>query len=143
VLSDLLGTWRLVSFETRDSDGASNKPLGSDARGVLSYDASGNFPVQVARPGRPNFASGDLLDGTDDEIRAAYAGYAAYFGAYDVNEAQGYLTHNVDESLFPNWKGVPQKRFFELSEYSLTLTAPPLIISGREVTGVLVWERAS
>jgi hypothetical protein len=60
-----------------------------------------------------------------------------------VNDADGYLTHNVDVSLFPNWRGVPQRRFFALSEDTLTLTALPTPFGGREVTAVLVWERDS
>ena len=141
--SDLVGTWRLVSLETRSSDGASTRPFGSDPSGVLAYDSAGNFSVQLARSGRPHFASGDIQDGADDEIRGAYTGYVAYFGAYDVNEAQGYIIHNVDVSLFPNWEGIQQQRFFALYEDTLTLTTPPMPFGGREVRGALVWERAS
>jgi len=140
--SDLVGTWRLLSFEM-SSDGGSSQPFGSDPSGVLVYDAKGNFSVQLARSGRPEFASGDMRDGTDDEIRAAYTGYIAYFGAYKVNVAEGYLTHKVAVSLFPNWQGVPQRRFFALSEDTLTLTTLPTPFGGREVTALLVWERAS
>ena len=143
LLSDLVGTWRLLSFEARVSGGGSSQPFGSDPIGVLVYDSAGNFSVQLARSGRPEFLSGDMQDGTDDEIRAAYTGYIAYFGAYDVNEAEGYLTHKVDVSLFPNWQGVPQQRFFALSGNTLTLTTPPTPFGGREVRGVLVWERVS
>jgi hypothetical protein len=142
-LSDLVGTWRLLSFEAHVSGGESSQPFGSDPEGSLVYDSAGNFSVQVARSGRPHFASDDMQDGTADEIRGAYLGYIAYFGAYDVNEAEGYLTHKVDVSLFPNWQGVPQQRFFALSGNTLTLTTPPTPFGGREVTGVLVWERAS
>ena len=143
MLSDLLGTWRLLSFEMRPSEGAFSQPFGVDPCGVLIYDANGNFSVQLARSERPEFASGDMRDGTDDEIRAAYTGYIAYFGVYDVNEADSYVTHKVDMSLFPNWQGFPQRRFFALSEDTLTLTTPPTPFGGREVTAVLVRERAS
>jgi hypothetical protein len=143
VLSGLVGTWRLLSFDTRSPDGVSSQPFGSDPSGVIVYDSFGNFSVQLARAGRPEFGSGDIQDGTADEIRAAYAGYIAYFGTYDVNEAEGHLTHKVDVSLFPNWEGVPQRRFYALSEDTLTLTTPPTPFGGREITGVLVWERAS
>jgi len=143
VLSDLVGTWRLLSFETRSSDGVSSEPFGIDPSGILTYDSAGNFSVQLARPERPEFASDDMQVGADDEIRAAYTGYAAYFGAYDVNESEGFLTHNVDVSLYPNWQGLPQRRFFALSGDTLTLTTSPMPFGGREIIGVLVWERAS
>ena len=141
MLLDLLGTWRLLSFEMRPSEGASSQPFGVDPCGVLIYDANGNLSVQLARSERPEFASGDIRDGTDDEIRAAYTGYIAYFGVYEVNEADSYVTHKVDVSLFPNWQGVPQRRFFALSEDTLMLTTPPTPFGGRAVTAVLVWER--
>ena len=35
----LLGTWRLVSFEARDSKGQLQYPLGQDVSGLLGYDA--------------------------------------------------------------------------------------------------------
>ncbi len=143
MLSGLLGTWRLLSFELRSPDGAASLPFGSDPNGILIYDSLGNFSVQLARAERPEFASDDMQVGTDDEIRAAYTGYAAYFGTYDVNESEGFLTHNVDVSLYPNWQGLPQRRFFDLSGDTLTLTTPPMPFGGRVVTGVLVWERAS
>jgi len=142
-LSDLLGTWRLLSFETRSPDGVSSQSFGSDPSGILMYDSVGNFSVQLARLERPEFASDDMQVGADDEIRVAYTGYAAYFGAYDVNEPEGFLTHNVDVSLYPNWQGLPQRRFFALPGDTLTLTTPPVPFGGREITGVLVWERAS
>ena len=54
---------------------------------MLIYDGNGNFSVQLARSERAEFASGDMWDGTDDEIRAACTGYIVYEGVYEVNEA--------------------------------------------------------
>jgi hypothetical protein len=71
----LLGTWRILSFEMRSPEAASSQPFGGDPCGLLIYDANGNFSVQLARSERPEFASGDMRDGTDDEIRATYTGY--------------------------------------------------------------------
>ena len=143
MLSGLLETCRFLSFEMRPSEGASSQPFGVDPCGVLIYDGNGNFSVQLARSERPEFASGDMWDGTDDEIRAACTGYIVYEGVYEVNEADSYVTHKVDMSLFPNWQGVPQRRFFALSEDRLTLSTLPTPFGGRDVTAVLVWERVS
>ena len=140
--ADLLGTWRLVSFELRLSSGQTTYPFGKDAHGLLVYDAGGNFSVQLGRLDRPWFASGDMLRGTAHEMAAAYNGYIAYCGTYVVDKAEEYLTHQVRLSLFPNWNGRPQRRYFELSGGTLTLSTPPTPFGGHEVTGVLVWERA-
>jgi len=68
------GTWRLVSYESRDSAGKVEYPWGRDAIGRLSYDARNNMSAMLMKPGRPLFASQDLRRGTDAEVRAAYLG---------------------------------------------------------------------
>jgi len=140
---EFIGTWNLVSFETRNSDGAVTYSFGEDAEGVLVYDASRNFAGQVSRNDRPHFGSSDIRDGSIEEIRAAYAGYIAYFGKFEIDEAERYLIHRVQESLFPNWRGDSQKRYYELSDRRLVLQAPPTPFRGENVTGVLVWRRAT
>jgi hypothetical protein len=92
-------------------------------------------------PDRPLFLSGDLLKGAPEEIKAAYEGYTAYFGTYEVNEQEGTVTHRVRGSLFPNWVGQEQKRFFEFSGNGPALKTPPIRAAGAMVTGILVWER--
>jgi hypothetical protein len=97
--------------------------------------------AQIMRPGRPPFASGDRQRGTDAEVRAAHDGYLAYWGTWDVDPARGTVTHHVRGSLFPNWVGQDQVRAFTLDGDRLTLRTPPLRQGGREVVGVLAWER--
>ena len=143
VEKDLIGAWKLVSFELRHARGGTTHPFGEDVGGVLTYDAEGNFSVQIARADRPPFASGDMQGGTDDEIRSAYLGYIAYFGSYEVNERERYVVHHVRHSLFPNWEGGPQRRYLELSGDSLVLSTPPVPWGGESITGVLTWERTS
>ena len=136
-----MGAWTLASFEVRRSDGETIYPFGPDAKGLLIYDAQGNFSVQVGEAGRPEFTSGDMRDGTDAQVRAACEGYIAYYGTYRVNAEQGYLVHEVRLSLFPNWSGQVQKRYYDLSADRLTLTTPPTPFGEAEVVGVLTWKR--
>ena len=138
---NLIGAWTLVSFEVRGSDGPTSHPFDQDSQGLLIYDAEGNFSVQVGRAGRPKFSSGNMGDGTDSEVRSAYEGYIAYFGTYRVNDAEGYLTHDVELSLFPNWSGHAQKRYFELSAEGLTLTTPPTTFVLPKGVGGVTWKR--
>ncbi|MCH8206430.1 MAG: lipocalin-like domain-containing protein [Chloroflexi bacterium] len=139
---DFVGTWKLVSFELRLSDGETTSPFGKDAGGVLIYDARGNFSVQVMRQERPSFASGDMQDGTDEELRSAMGGYVAYYGTYEIDEAARTMIHNVEGSLFPNFIGSPLTRLFELSGDRLTLRSPPMPFGGRDVRTVLTLQRA-
>ena len=80
---DLVGTWRLVSYEARDSKGQIQYPLGEGVSGQLIYDAAGNMSAHVMRNDRPLFAANDSARGTDAEVRAAFEGYTSYFGTYN------------------------------------------------------------
>jgi len=136
-----IGTWKLVSSEHRRLDGKLAYSKGRDAVGTLMYDASGHMSVQVMRPDRPVFASGDRLKGTPEEIKSAFERFVAYYGTYEVNEEEGTVTHYLEGSLFPNWVGTDLKRFFEFSGNQLTLSTPSMPMGGQQVTGVLLWER--
>jgi len=138
---NFVGMWKLVSYEFRLLDGQEVYPYGRDAVGILMYSAGGHMCVQIMRAHRLNFASGDRLMGTAEEIKSAYEGYAAYYGTYEVNPEEGTVTHRVEGNLFPNWVGVDQKRFFELSNNMLTLSTPEVRLGGQQMTGVLHWKR--
>ena len=138
-----VGAWNLVSFESWVSDGETTYPFGRDAEGTLIYEAGGIFSAQVMQKGRPEFESGDLLNGTVGEISSAYKGYIAYFGTYVVDEAEGIMTHHVRGSLFPNFVSGTQTRYFKFTDGQMTLSTPALPFGGQSVSAVLVWERAS
>ena len=139
--SPLVGTWRLVSFESRDATGAITQPMGSDAVGQLVYDADGNMSVHLMRANRTSFVSGDRLKGTDQEVRAAFEGYHAYFGRYSVDDGAHTVTHQVLGGSFPNLIGTEQVRVFSLAGRRLTLSTPAIKVGGRSVASTLIWER--
>ena len=136
-----VGTWKLITSEFRRSDGTSVSVFGSDASGMIIYDAHGHMAGQIMRAGRPNFASNDQQNGTLEETKAAVDGYIAYFGDYVVDENEKSVTHQTKGSLYPNLVGKDQKRFYSFSGNQLTLTTPPIKLGGVIVTGVLLWER--
>jgi hypothetical protein len=136
-----IGTWRLVSSEFRRSDDTIVYPYGEDAIGLLIYAATGQMAVQLLRAHRPLFAAGDPYRGTPEEIKAAFEGYIAYFGSYEVNEAEGVVTHHVHGASFPNWIGGDQQRFFAFAGNQLILSTPPILAGTSTMTGVLIWER--
>ena len=140
-VSRFIGSWRLISYRAIMPDGSRRDPLGKEPLGRLTYDDQGHVSVQFGRRGRARFASEELRGGTLEEMKAAFHGYVAYFGGYRVDEAAGLVTHHVLGSLFPNWEGQDQKRFFELDGDRLTLTTPPTPAAGGMVTLVLDWER--
>ena len=138
-----VGTWKLVLYELNVSGGEVNYPFGLDAVGWLVYDINGHMFVQVMCLDRATFASGDRLRGTLEETKSAFEGYLAYFGTYEVNEEQRTVTHHIEGSLFPNWVGTAQKRFFEFTDDQLTLKSPPILVDGKQQTGRIIWKRVA
>lgn len=136
-----VGTWKLVTFEFRGSDGSVVDVLGAGGQGLLMYDAQGHMSGQMMRADRPLFASGDQQKGTYAELQAAFGGYIAYFGTYEVDEANRTIIHHTQGAMFPNLVGQDQKRFYQFSGQQLTFTTPPMVMGGVTVTGVVRWEK--
>ncbi len=138
-----VGTWHLLSSEFRLADGRVHYPLGHDATGLLIYDALGNVAAQLMQVGRRNLSSGLETAERLATIQAAFDGYTAYFGTYTLHPDQSLIIHHVQASLFPNWVGTQQKRFYHFSDdgNQLTLTTPPIGSPENKAVGTLVWRR--
>lgn len=137
-----IGAWRLISMEIARANREPSYPLGEKPEGLLIYGEDGYMSVHLMRAGRPAFASADRLRGTDPEVRAAFHGYIAYAGTYDVAPEEQTIIHRVSVSLFPNWCGAVQRRAYSFSGDRLTLYTEPHMLEGSLQTGRLVWERA-
>jgi hypothetical protein len=121
--SDLIGTWRFVSMEARSPRGEAIYPYGEHIYGRLIYTAEGLMSVLLMNPDRPKFASDDPLAGTPEEIEAAYRGFDAYCGSFEVDMDRATVTHRIQASKFPNWVGTDQVRSFEIQDGRLKLKA--------------------
>lgn len=139
--SYLTGVWRLVSGEFRSSDNIVTFPWGKNPEGQIIYTENGYVAAQIMAPNRPRFVSRDHMKGTEIEVRAAFEGYQAYYGAYMVDEKTNVINHRIDGSVFPNLVGHTLRRYYEFSEKYLTLRTPPMRMGGVEVTGAFVWTR--
>jgi hypothetical protein len=137
-----IGAWRLISAEFRAADDSlAESPYGSEPQGVLVYEAQGTMCAQIASKDRKPFAVADRMGGTDAELRAAFQTYQAYCGTFKVDEREHTVTHGVTLALLPNWVGSQQRRYYKFQDGKLILKTPPLTIGGKQVTGVLVWEK--
>ncbi|ARV59080.1 cylclase [Nostocales cyanobacterium HT-58-2] len=137
----IVGTWRLVSWENRDEQGKVTYPYGKDALGYLVYNADGYMCATLSKKDRPNFPGGDILAGTLEEQAKAVQTYIAYCGKYQVQPDK--VVHLPDVSLFPNYIGTKQERLFKLEKGQLILTHAPELMDGKKQTPFLIWERAS
>jgi hypothetical protein len=132
----LIGNWTLLSYDAVAPDGTRSLPFGK-AVGRLSYDEHGHMAGQVMRPGRAPVMLGE---GGAQQVRAAYIGYIAYFGTYEVNATRGTVTHHVLGALNPSWVGGTQVRRMRLDGELLELQAD-VHKNGEIITHILTWRR--
>ncbi len=134
----LLGTWTIVSWEQKKSDGTKLQQFGPSPKGIAFFDAGGRYIIAVMRSDRARYASNALWQGTAEENKATADGTQTYFGTYSINEADRSIAIHIEASSFPNWNGTDQKRIVAITGDQLTLTLRPP--SGENVD--VVWKRA-
>lgn len=97
--------------------------------------------AQLYSATRQRFASEDLAQGSDREIRPAFVNMLCYFGRYRIDEGKQCVIHRVEGCSFPNWLGSQQIRFYSFTDDKLTLRTVPLQLDNRVQIGELVWQR--
>ena len=115
----LTGTWLLVSA-TGNSVAVGNYP-----KGIVMFDAIGNFALQLSSAELAPFALPDRGTGTPYENRAVMKGNLAYFGTYAAQGADKSLALHITVSSYPNLNNSDQKWKIDLSGTNLTLSAAP------------------
>ncbi len=144
VREKFVGTWKLVSIEIRSAGGrVRNSPvLGPDARGILIYSPDGYMCAHLMNPDLARFHHATRP--AVHEMVAAYRGFIAYSGRWEVDEDEGVVLHYTELDRVPNEVGTVRKRLFEFSGNRLKLTPPPATRNGRETsTMTLTWERVT
>jgi hypothetical protein len=102
--------------------------------------------VQIAnRGGRKSFAGG-LAAGTREEKAAAFDSYFSYYGTYTVDDAAGTVTHDVQDSSYPDLRGRHQVRWVEFQGKDRMVLVPCEDGKGgavlrKDATYRLYWER--
>jgi len=141
----LIGTWKLISYEERPVDGSrSFYPMSEQPVGIIMYTPDGFMSAQLMKPGRKPFTSGDWFNATDEEYKQEASTYIAYSGPFNVDEGNRTLTHSMFVSLFPNWLGQTQPRLVKIEGDDLYLSsATPIHSQGKLVNSHLHWKRAS
>ncbi len=136
---NFIGNWKLLSFESLTDDGKVNYPYGEDASGYITYMEPGFMSVSIMRASRPIFQGGDLKGGTVNEKAIAIDEYLSYCGRFSVEGNK--IVHHIELSLFPNWIGDDQERFFEFKGDTLTLSTSPFLLGGENRTAHLIWQK--
>lgn len=135
-IDQLVGTWRLLSFETESQDTGERRPFfGPAPRGRLVVLPDGMLFVIITAGGRQAPKSAE-------ERAGAFGSMVAYSGRITVTGDQ--LNTLVDIAWNEGWVGTAQCRTFHLSGSRLELVtawAPSPLAPERIGRGILEWER--
>ena len=136
--TQLVGTWKLVSWTIKDDNGLDYFPYGKNPVGYLTYTSDGYMSAEIMDSDRkqsnPSLHAELACTQTipDDDRVHAYNTYLSYCGRYTIDG--GTVTHHVNASLIPSWDKTDQHRPFRIAEERL--------IIGDPASQLLVWERA-
>ncbi len=102
---DLIGAWALVDIEVLGPAGREPDPFyGHGTRGLLIYDASGWFSVQIESANRPPLPVPAVrpvpaAGAADSKVLHSYY---AYFGTWSFDPATSTVTHHAKGALYPS-----------------------------------------
>ena len=128
-----------MSWSSQTDGGAVAYPFGQQPEGSAVLTAGGWLMGMLAVGDRPNLSTDDVGGGSEEERALAFSTYVAYCGPYEIDG--NVLITRVAMSMFPNWVGGDQKRYFELSGDELVLRTPPVEIRGDVVVNEVRWVR--
>jgi Lipocalin-like domain len=140
IKDQLVGSWMFVSAHDVKPDGSKVDPWGPNPKGAAMYDANGRFTFMIMRSDLPKFASNNRSQATAEEGRAVAEKAIAYYGTYQVNEAEKIVIFQIEGSTYPNLAGGEQKRVItSITADELTYTNPA---TSTGTKAEAVWRRA-
>jgi hypothetical protein len=137
----LIGTWTLVSVNNIHPDGSRVHPYGENPKGMLMFDAKGNYTIQILKAVRPTVASGDKNKCTPEENAALVQGSNSHFGKYSVDEKGKIIAFKIEHASFPNWEGTEQKRSYTFTGNSLKYFVTQTTQGGQSVIAEVAWQK--
>ena len=144
VSDKLVGSWRLVTVETKRPNGDVIYPFyGKHPQGLLMYDRSGWMSVEIVSDPSPNIPTAasrdEFLKATPSEKEKAIDGFYAYYGTWSVDATGNTVTHHIQQSLYPAERGEEGVRRLLLEGDRPILTAKTHEM-GEDHERKLVWE---
>lgn len=144
--ADLVGVWRLVRIEVRAPQGAQTDPFyGSASEGLLIYDRSGWFSVQIMSGPRPALAvpttrpqaPGGSTTGAKEGVLDTYY---AYYGTWTFDAAASSVTHHARGALYPSELAATYTQRVDVVGNRMTFTRTQGI-SPSQTVQIKQWER--
>lgn len=109
---NVIGTWKLLSFEIEKPDGEI-KQWGQNPQGLLIYAESGHMSVSINK---------DIENKTEHEAQNLFDSILFYSGTFTVNDNT--IKHQVTQASNPNRIGKELIRYSQLENGILTLESP-------------------
>ena len=134
------GTWTIVSNDATAPDGKKSQLFGPKPKGILVFDANGQYAQIIVDPDLPKFKVNNRQQGTPEENTAAVRRTTANFGTWTVDEASKTITVRYVGGMFPNQAGTEAKRTVSGMTADELKIANPLTASGMRSDSV--WKRA-
>jgi hypothetical protein len=136
----LEGTWIMTSAYEILADGTRTTNYGEHPNGLMMVDKVGRYSIQIFRPNRPKFGSGDKRRGTPEEYREAVLGASTNTGRVVVDPVNGKLIFKIETAVYPNWEGTEQVRNYTFKGDTLTYSVPASA-SGNGTVAYSIWQR--
>src|ERR1044072_8741929 len=136
----LAGTWQLKAALLKLPDGSyiTDSAYSKEAVGLLMIDVKGQYSLQIFRPNRPKFVSGDKKRGTPAEYEAALLGISTHIGHIQIDSVNKTLKFKIDYAAYPNWDNTSQTRNFKMKADELYYEVPAKAAAG--TTAVSIWK---
>jgi len=146
---DLIGAWRLVDIDVEGPAGREADPFyGTGSRGLLIYDASGWFSVQIegaARPAMQIPSVRPVADQSDSTARlkaTVLDSYYAYYGTWSFDAATSTVTHHAKGALYPAEDDATYPQHVEVAGKRMSFTRTQNV-AGHSTVQTKRWERVS
>ena len=146
--NDLIGTWRLVSIVNQGPGGpGADAFYGAASEGLLIYDRSGWFSVQIMSRPRPPLdvpsVRPERAGGADAAAKeGALDTYYAYYGTWTYDPATSMVNHHATGALYPSEEGATYSQRVQIDGSRMTFTrsqgTPP-----HQTVQIKTWERAA
>ena len=121
--SPILGSWQLISIESKDQNGDIRHPMGKDPIGIIMYNETTMSAVLSCNQ---NDLDKDILH------------HVSYAGTYDAKDGKAY--HHVSVSSEPSWPGRRLERNFSITSDILKIWCHEKL-NDQKFELVLMWKK--
>ena len=146
---DLIGAWRLIDIEVEGPAGREVDPFyRSGSRGLVIYDASGWFGVQIEGDDRPAVQvppvrpAPDQSESTSRLKGTVLDSYYAYYGTWSFDHATSTVTHHSKGALYPGEDDATYVQHVEIAGRQM-IFARTQNVAGHVTVQRKRWERVS